>query len=208
MTPALVDSNLPESGIDDVTMASIKKHQRGQWILRTFLIAGALLILGLVVTASRYQPLSIGNAAATWKTRGTNVEMTVSLSTTLSNIGPLGVEVTALRPKLYADPPVSVTPLRPCFQYFKKEHWCPQDKNGYFTGDRFRPFILKGSNTIPVIWRYSFSCLPRADGSTTSGPVEVRVTYRFGIFTHDVLLVLPGAETTIANPSGPCGPAG
>jgi hypothetical protein len=134
--------------------------------------------------------------------------VTVSLSSTLSNTGPLGVDVIALHPKVYADPPVLVTPLRPCFQYFKGQHWCPQDKSGDFTGNTFHQFLLTGGNTIPLVWRYSFSCQLHPGGWSTSGPVEVRVSYRFGFFTHEVLLVLPNTATTIASPTGPCGPAG
>jgi hypothetical protein len=176
---------------------------------RSLLIGGAVLAVVLFVAASRYQPLSITPGMAGVKDRGSSTEVTVSLSTTLSNSGPFGVDVVALRPKVYADPPLVVTPLQPCFQYFKAQHWCPQDKKGYYTGDKFHPFVLTGGDTIPVIWRYSFSCRRYDAGkSYMSGPVEVRVQYRFGFFTHQVMLVLSGNETAPPGSTGPCTPAG
>lgn len=178
--------------------------------LRRFLLVGvAALVVVLFVAASRYQPLSISPGLATWKYRGALTEVTVGLVTTLSNSGPFGVDITALQPKVYADPPLVVTPLRPCFEYFKGKHWCPQDKNGYPTGNKFHPFVIIGGDSIPVIWRYSFSCRRYAAGeSYLSGPVEVRVLYRFGFFTHEVLLVLSGNEAAPPNSTGTCAPAG
>ena len=173
------------------------------------LIGGAVLVVVLFVAASRYQPLSITPGLATWNDRGSSTKVTVGLSTTLSNSGPFGVDVMAFYPKVYADPPLVVNPLRPCFQYFKAEHWCPQDKYGYYTGNKFHPFVVAGGNSIPVVWRYSFSCRRYDAGeSYGGGPVEVRVNYRFGFFTHQVLLVLSGNNAAPPSSTTPCAPAG
>ena len=167
------------------------------------------MVVLLWIAASRYQPLSIKPDMATWKDRGSPAQVTVSLSTTLSSRGPFGVDVVALHPTVYADPPLKVSPLQPCFEYFKRQHWCPQDKNGYFTGNKFRSFLLDGGTTIPLIWRYSFSCRPLAGSSgSLAGPVEVLVQYRFGFFTHDVLLELPDSSTVLFGITGPCAPVG
>lgn len=176
---------------------------------RWLLVGGAALIVVLFVAASRYQPLSIRPGLATWSDRSNSTEATVGLSTTLSNSGPFSVDVMAFDPTVYADPPLTVAPLQPCFEYFKGQPWCPQDKNGYPTGNTFRPFVLTGGKSIPVIWRYSYSCLPYAGGDgSLAGPVEVRVRYRFGFFTHEVLLVLSDNQAVPPGPNGPCAPVG
>ncbi len=193
-----------QDGIGVVVKSNVVRRLR-----RSLLVGAAALVVVLFVAASRYQPLSISPGMATWKDRGSSTEVTVGLSTTLSNSGPFGVDIAALHPTVYADPPLVVTSLRPCFEYFKGQHWCPQDKNGYFTGDKFHPFVITGGNAIPVVWRYSFSCRRYDTGASyLSGPVEVRVRYRFGFFTHEVLLVLSGSEATPPSSTGPCAPTG
>jgi len=175
----------------------------------SLLLSVGVLVVVVFVAASRYQPLSIKPGATTSPGRGSSTEVTVSLWTTLSNNGPFGVDVTALHPKVYADPPLVVNPLQPCFHYFKTSHWCPQDKSGLFTGNRFHPFVITGGHSIPVIWRYSFSCRRYDAGkSYAGGPVEVRVQYRFGFFTHQMLLVLSNDEVAPPGSSTPCAPAG
>lgn len=191
-------------------MGAPGKPDRAQLVRRLALIGMAIVLVALFVAASRYQPLSIRPGGAYWKTLESSSEVEVNLETTLSSSGPFSVEVTGLRPKVYADPPLAVNPLEPCFRYFKGERWCPQDKDGYFIGSKFRAFDLSGSSSIPVLWRYSFSCLPYPEGgeSSLSGPIEVRVSYRFGFFTHQVLLVLSDNEVAPPSQTGPCAPAG
>ena len=199
----------PEFVAQEYTGLPAKPNMARQ-LRRLLLLGAAVGLVVLFVAASRYQPLSITPGVAYWKTRGTSTEVKVSLNTTLSSSGPFGVDVTALRPKAYADPPLVVAPLRPCFRYLQGVRWCAQDKSGYFIGNTFHPFTLTGSNSIPIVWQYSFSCLPYPEGgeSSLSGPVEVRVNYRFGFFTHQVLLVLSGNEVAPPSQSGPCAPVG
>ena len=120
----------------------------------------------------------------------------MSLETPLSNTGPFGVSVLALHPKVYADPPVVVHPLMPCIHVREYTRECAQDSQGLMIGNAFHPFALSGGSSLPVAWQFSFNCQPRADGSSISGPVEVRVTYRFAWFTHSVMLVLDNTETS------------
>lgn len=49
---------------------------------------------------------------------------------------------------------------------------------------------------MPIAWEFSFSCHSRPDGSFTSGPVEVRVTYRFLFFSHSIWLIVPNTVTS------------
>jgi hypothetical protein len=164
---------------------------------RTLLIFGAALAFALLlVAASRYQPLTLTPGWASWGQPNSSDEVSVSLETTLTNTGPLGVDVTVLRPKVYADPPVVVVPLMPCFNNIGRSKGCGQDPRGRITGNRFRSFALAGGSSMPVAWQYSFSCRPHTGGWYTSGPVEVRVTYRFTLFTHTVLLVLDNTDTS------------
>jgi hypothetical protein len=166
---------------------------------------GVLVILVTVfVAASRYQPLTMTPGAAVWGPVSPSGEVNMSLETTLSNAGHLGVTVLALRPTVYADPPVIVKPLMPCFHYVGKSRECSQNKRGLLTGEPFHTFNLEQDGSIPVAWQYSFSCRPHAGGDTTPGPVEVRVTYRFLWFSHTALQVLPNTYTTVSKPQGPC----
>jgi hypothetical protein len=162
-----------------------------------FILGGlAVLLVVLYVAASRYQPLSI---RPSWEDSGPlspSRVVKVSLATPLSNTGPFGVSVLALHPKVYADPPVVVDPLMPCVHIKGYVRECAQDAHGLMIGNAFHPFALSGGNSLPVAWQFSFSCQPRSGGSWISGPVEVRVTYRFAWFEHSVMLVLANTQTT------------
>jgi hypothetical protein len=173
---------------------------------RAYLLLGvvAIILLTVVVAASRYQPLAMTSGAAIWGPLSSSDQVNMSLETTLSNAGHLGVTVLALRPTVAADPPVVVEPLMPCFHYVGHSRECSQDKRGLLTGDVFHSFPLAQGSSIPVAWQYSFSCRPLAGGSSISGPVEVRVTYRFLWFTHTELQVLANTGTSVSRPEGPC----
>lgn len=155
-----------------------------------------LVIVVMFAVASHYQPLSVNPS---WSNSGqptVSGEVKVSLETTLSNSGPLGVSVLKLQPKVYADSPIVVAPLMPCFRIVKGQQYCGQDSQGFLTGQPFRTFALSGNGKMPVAWQYSFSCRPHPGGSSTIGPVEVSVTYRFFMFTHSIQLIVPNIETS------------
>jgi hypothetical protein len=160
------------------------------------LLTGLVVLLIIAfVAASHYQPLSIRPNWSTGSPPHSSV-VKVSLETDLSNSGPLGVTVVAMHPTVYADPPVVVHSLMPCIHIKGRTRECAQDANGRFIGNTFHPFALSGNALLPVAWQYSFSCRPQSTGSWISGPVEVRVTYRFAWFTHSVLLIVANTETT------------
>jgi hypothetical protein len=197
MEPEETDTALTAAAKGTVTEPAQAGSRRTT--LRNFLLAGvAVLLIGLYVAASRYQPLSIRPSWASWHTPHSS-EVKMSLETKLSNTGPLGVSVLAMHPKVYADPPVAVHSLMPCIHIKGYTMECAQASNGLMIGNKFQPFALSGEGSMPVAWQYSFSCRPQATGSFISGPVEVRVTYRFAWFTHSVLLVLANTETSGGN---------
>jgi hypothetical protein len=173
---------------------------------RTYVVLAGVLVILLTIflAASRYQPLTMTSGAAIWGPLSSSDEVNMSLETTLSNGGHFGVTVLALQPKVYADPPVMVEPLMPCFHYVGHSRECAQDTKGLLTGETFHAFNLAQGDSMPVAWRYSFSCRPHTDGSSTSGPVEVRVTYRFLWFTHTALQVLANTSTSVPKPQGAC----
>lgn len=195
-------ANLEADSIAPENVESVPQNK--QEVPRKFWRKGARFVLfGVVVVlvvlyaaASRYQPLTIIPGGSTSGPLSSSNEATTSLLTTFSNTGPMGVSILALHPKVYADPPVVVGPPLPCFRYVGSVRWCGQKKNGFFAGNRFHPFALTGDNTIPVAWQYSFSCRALTGGSSISGPVEVRVTYRFGWFTHSILMAVANVPTS------------
>lgn len=160
------------------------------------LVAAAVMLVVLYAAASRYQPLSIRPSWASWGPIDSSGELKMSLQTSLSNTGPLGVSVLAMDPTVFADPPVVIHPLMPCIHILGRTRECAQDPHGYVVGNKFHPFALPGGSFLPVAWQYSFSCRPLVTGSSITGPVEVRVTYQFVWFTHSVMLVLDNTTTS------------
>ena len=189
-----VDSS--QDGSDAAPQSTLVERGRLGGRARVFsLVSGVVVLIVLFTAASRYQPLVL-TPSWTSSSISSSDEATSSLIATLSNTGPLGVSVLALHMKVYADLPVVVSPPMPCSHYFGIVRGCVQKKNGFFAGNHFHPFALTGDNKIPVTWQYSFSCRPNVGGSSTGGPVEVHVTYRFAWFTHTTTLVIPNVGTS------------
>lgn len=195
MEPLRTDRELAEPNLGPAT-EPVSAGSRRTRVRNSLLGAAIVLLMGTLLAASRYQPLSIRPSFASSGPVSSSEEVKMSLETNLSNAGLLGVSVLALRPIVDADPPVDVHPLMPCIHVQGRMKECAQDSHGLLIGNAFRPFALSGGDTLPVAWQYSFSCHPRPDGSFVSGPVEVAVTYRFGWFTHTVVLVLSDTVTS------------
>lgn len=176
-----------------VTSGPGRSGSRIGWVSAAVL---AVVVAGLFLVV-RYQPLRI---RATWVSSGLPSQRDVvatSMMSDLTDAGPLGVSVLALHPVVYADPPVHVEPIGLCLHSVDGELTCTQDSHGFTVGQRFRPFALEGGATMPVNWRYSFSCLPRAGSqSYTAGPLVLDVTYRFWWFTHTVALDVNSPRTS------------
>ena len=164
--------------------------------LRILALLFALVVIAVLAFASRYQPLTARPAWGSYGLPNSAERVEVSLAANLSNSGPFGISVLKLQPKVYADPPVVVRPLMPCFQVVEHQRECRQDSRGFVAGDRFYPFSLGAGTSMPVAWQYSFSCRPLSGSSYISGPVEVRVTYRLLFFTHSAMLVIPNTQTS------------
>lgn len=185
-----------ESNLEKEDLESAKPGLVRRTIWRGALVGAVALAVVVIGLASRYQPLTL---APSWSTSGPlspSGIVSVSLETNLANAGFFGVSVQRLDPTVYAQPPVVVAPLRPCFKFYKGTRQCSFDAKGYSVGDRFHPFALNGGSVMPVVWRNSYSCRPNSTGSSISGPVEVRVTYRFLLFTHTALLMLDNVSTS------------
>ena len=174
--------------------------------LRVVVLLVVLVVIALLTFASRYQPLTVRPTWGSYGLPNSSGRVEASLATTLSNTGLLGISVLRLQPKVYADPPVVVKPLMPCFQVVEHQRQCHQDSRGFVAGDRFHSFSLGAETSMPLAWQYFFSCRPMSGNSYTSGPVELRVTYRIFFFTHLATLVIPNTQTSggsaCAKPTG------
>ena len=143
-----------ESNVDMGDRSDMGQAHSRRKIWRATLAFGVIAVMLLFGLVSRYQPLRL---APSWSTSGPlspSDVATVSLVTTLANAGSFGVSVQKLEPKVYAEPPVVVAPLRPCFHYVGTTRQCSYDAKGYSVGEFFHPFALNGGAQIPVVWRY------------------------------------------------------
>src|ERR1019366_4562691 len=131
MVTGVFDNVITENSLEN---RQLNPSLSRQSILRRLTIVIGVALVLVLVGASRYQPLTLNGNVSTWQNTSPEGIVTVSLSNFLTTNGPWGVSVVALRPKVYADPPVHAGALFPCFgsSHPVTSQRCSQNKLGQF----------------------------------------------------------------------------
>jgi hypothetical protein len=155
-------------------------------------LLGIVVVLGGVVAASRYQPLSLTNYGGRWVSSSTTQIVGVSDKVALVNGGPLGVTVTSLTPVITANVRIVSDSLSPCraspTSASDPTISCRDGARDQILLVALSSRYLAGGHSLLTERAFTLSCTGLARYVESQVTLAAYATYRFGWFTHRVLL--------------------